>query len=99
LIGDTAAVGHPGSVMGPATFVRRLLCLDESFRPLTGAASTRKGCAGFKGFDVDGFAHHPYGPAQRVVRKGDVINLLAIRRLGNYLDLAAKAGRVPGALP
>ena len=99
LVGETAAVGRVGKVMGPATFVRRWLCLDEQFRPLTGAASERKGCAGFRGHDVDGFAHHPYGPAQRVVQKGDVLNLLAIRRLGAYLDRAAQAGRVPDGLP
>jgi Cellulase (glycosyl hydrolase family 5) len=99
LVGETAPAGRAGKVMGPATFVRRWMCLDEQFQPLTGAAAERKGCSGFNPLDVDGFAHHPYGPAQRVVRKGDVVNLLAIRRLGAYLDQAAQAGRVPDGLP
>jgi hypothetical protein len=99
LIGETAAVGAADRVMGPATFLRRLLCLDEDFRALSGPAASTAGCEGFEGFDVDGFAHHPYGPAQRVITKGDVINLLAIRRLGHYLDQAAEDGRVPTDLP
>jgi Cellulase (glycosyl hydrolase family 5) len=99
LVGETAPSGRAGKVMGPARFVRRWLCLDEQFKPLASAAAERKGCAGFSDQDVDGFAHHPYGPAQRVVKKGDVVNLLAIRRLGAYLDRAAQAGRVPAGLP
>jgi hypothetical protein len=85
--------------MGPGRFLRRLLCLDGAFRPVRGAAATREGCGSFEGLDVDGFAHHPYGPAQRIPRKRDLINLLAIRRLGEYLDRAAAAGRLPSALP
>jgi len=93
LIGETASVGLSDRVMGPATFVRRWLCLDERFRPLRGAASQRKGCRSFRGHLADGYAHHPYGPPQQVVNRGDVVNLLAIRRLGRYLDRAADAAR------
>ena len=34
----------------------------------TSASSPRRtspGCGGFRGFDVDGYAHHPYGPTSR----------------------------------
>src|SRR5207247_1982058 len=34
-----------------------------------------------------------------VAKKKDIINMLAIRRLGKYLDLAARAGRLPAHLP
>ncbi len=99
LIGETAAVDRPDTVMGPGRFLRRLLCVDAGFRPVQGVTAEREGCTEFRGFDVDGFAHHPYGPAQRIPRKQDLINLLAIRRLGRYLDRAAAAGRLPERLP
>jgi hypothetical protein len=95
LVGETAPAGRAGKVMGPGRFLRRLLCLDQRFQPV--ASDT--GCAGFERLDVDGYAHHPYGPALRVPAKLDVINLLAIRRLGGYLDRAAEAGRLPAGLP
>jgi hypothetical protein len=95
LAGETAPSERPGKVMGPARFVRRWLCLDERFHPVASGA----GCAGFERLDLDGFSHHPYGPALRVASKRDVINLLTIRRLGDYLDRAAEAGRLPAGLP
>ncbi len=36
----------------------------------------------FEPLELDGYAHHPYGPAQRVPRKKDIVSLLVIRRLG-----------------
>jgi hypothetical protein len=99
LVGETAPVGRPGTVMGPIRFLRRWLCLDAAFRPLAGAAEAREGCTGYRGVVADGFAHHPYGPAERVFPRRDVINLLAIQRLGGYLDRAAQAGRLPSDLP
>jgi hypothetical protein len=99
LVGETAPVGRPGNVMGPGEFLRRWLCLDEGFQPLTGAAEIQEGCVGFDGVEADGFAHHPYGPAQRVARRRDVINLLAIRSLGSQLDRAAVADRLPAGIP
>jgi hypothetical protein len=94
-VGETAPVGRSGKVMGPRQFLLRWLCLDDRFRP------TRRdvGCLDFQKVDADGFAHHPYGPVDRVARKADIINLLAIRRLGELLDGAARAGRLPPALP
>jgi cellulase (glycosyl hydrolase family 5) len=55
--------------------------------------------AGAGKLDVDGWAHHPYGPADEVPAGRDLVNLLAIRRLGIYLDRGAKAGTLPAGLP
>jgi hypothetical protein len=86
LVGETAPVGKPGTTIGPAEFIERWLCVP---RP----------CAGIRRLDVDGFAHHPYGPTQRVPAGKDIVSLLAIRRLGRYLDRAARAGRLSARLP
>ncbi len=95
MVGETAPVGKPGTTIGPAEFMRRWLCLDENFD----RALVDRTCASFARLEVDGFAHHPYGPTQRVPAKKDIISLLAIRRLGRYLDRAARAGRMPLDLP
>ncbi len=95
LVGETAPVGRPGTTIGPAEFMRRWLCLDQDFR----RAPLDRGCASLGRLDVDGFAHHPYGPTQRVPAKQDIVSLLVIRRLGRYLDRAARAGRLPAGLP
>jgi Cellulase (glycosyl hydrolase family 5) len=50
-------------------------------------------------FDVDGWAHHPYGPIDTVPPGRDIVNMLAIRRLGTYLDQAARGGHLPAHLP
>jgi hypothetical protein len=93
LVGETAPSARPGVSMGPGEFIRKWLCLDAAFKPIdTGT------CKGFQKIDADGFAHHPYG-AVNVVPPGDAVNLLAIRRLGDYLDRAAQAGRLPENLP
>jgi hypothetical protein len=89
----------PRKGLGPATFMQQWLCLDKTFRRLRGRAARRLGCTTFKKIDADGFAHHPYGPIDIISKKRDIINLLAIRRLGKALDLAAKAKRLPRKLP
>lgn len=89
----------PRKGLGPATFMQQWLCLDARWRRLRGAAARRAACTRFKKIDADGFAHHPYGPIDIVSKKRDIINLLAIRRLGKDLDRAARAGRVPAHLP
>ena len=94
-VGETAPVGKPGTTIGPAEFMRRWLCLDERFK----RGLVDRTCASFSRLDVDGFAHHPYGPTQRVPAQKDIVSLLAIRRLGRYLDRAARAGRLPPNLP
>jgi hypothetical protein len=93
LVGETAPSYRAGTSIGPAEFIRKWLCLDGAFKPIdTGS------CAGFEKLDVDGYAHHPYGSVDKVP-PGDVINLLAIGRLGEILDRAADAGRLPSDLP
>ena len=89
--GETAPIRRPGSVLGPRDFLRRWLCLDDGFQP----TPDEPGCRGFRGFDVDGYAHHPYGPTSKTPEHADIVSLLVIRRLGRYLDRAAAAGRLP----
>jgi hypothetical protein len=55
--------------------------------------------AGAGRLEVDGWAHHPYGPADSVPPGRDIVNMLAIRRLGSYLDRAASQGVLPSRLP
>jgi hypothetical protein len=93
-IGETAPVGRAPKAMGPKEFFRKWLCLNNRLRRTSGS-----GCRNFKKIDADGYAHHPYGPTARVPKKRDVINMLAIRQLGKYLDRAAAAGRIPRNLP
>jgi hypothetical protein len=88
-VGELAPVGRAPIAMGPTAFLRRWLCLNNRFR----RSSRGSGCRKFKRIDADGFAHHPYGPTARVPRGRDVINMLAIRRLGSYLDSARRAKR------
>ena len=88
-VGELAPVGRRPRAMGPTEFLRKWLCLNRRFK----RTSRGSGCRHFKRIHADGFAHHPYGPTSRVPRKLDVINMLAIRRLGKYLDRARNAGR------
>ena len=88
-VGELAPVGRAPIAMGPKAFLRRWLCLNRRLK----RTSSGSGCRRFKRIDADGFAHHPYGPTERVPRKRDVINLLAIRTLAAYLDSARRAKR------
>jgi len=94
-IGETAPVGRAPKAMGPKEFFRKWLCLNIRFRRTSSGA----GCRSFKKIDADGYAHHPYGPTSLVPKTRDVINMLAIRQLGGFLDKAAAAGRIPRNLP
>ena len=94
-IGETAPVGRAPKAMGPKEFFRKWLCLNNRFK----RSSKGTGCKSFKKIDADGYAHHPYGPTARVPKTRDVINMLAIRQLGGFLDRAAGAGRIPRNLP
>jgi hypothetical protein len=94
LIGETAPSGRAGKSIGPREFMQRFLCLDAAWRPISTGD-----CAGFGRLDVDGWAHHPYGPVNVVPPGRDIVNMLAIHRLGFYLDRAADAGRLPRRLP
>ena len=95
LVGELAPVGRAPKAMGPKEFFRKWLCLDKNFK----RTSKGTGCKTFKKIAAQGFAHHPYGPTSRVPKTRDVINMLAIRQLGKYLDQAARAGRLPAKLP
>jgi hypothetical protein len=94
-VGELAPVGRAPRAMGPTQFLREWLCLNKRFKRTSGFP----GCGGFKKVNADGFAHHPYGPTERVPKTRDVINMLAIRRLGSYLDQAARQGRIQSKLP
>jgi hypothetical protein len=94
LLGETAPAGRAGRALGPREFMQRFLCLDSGWQPVSTGA-----CAGFGKLAVDGWAHHPYGPLDTVPAGRDLVNMLAIRRLGSYLDSAARAGRLPRGLP
>ena len=93
-VGELAPVGRAPRVIGPTTFFKKWLCLNNRFKRGSGS-----GCGAFKKINADGFAHHPYGPADRVAKKRDIINMLAIGKLAKYLDAAGRAGRLPGKLP
>jgi hypothetical protein len=94
-VGELAPVGRAPVATGPKAFLRRWLCLNTRLR----RTSSGTGCRTFKQIKADGFAHHPYGPTSRVPRTRDVINLLAIRTLGFYLDRARAARRFSRSLP
>jgi hypothetical protein len=95
LVGELAPVGRLPKAMGPTQFLREWLCLNKRWKRTTAFS----GCGNFKKIVAQGFAHHPYGPTALVPKKKDVINLLAIRRLGGYLDQAARQGRISAKLP
>jgi hypothetical protein len=93
-VGELAPVGTATKVIGPLRFLRGWLCLNKRFKRKTSGA-----CRGFKKVNANGFAHHPYGPTTRVPARRDIINMLAIRRLGTALDKAGRAGRITRGVP
>lgn len=93
-VGELAPVGTATKVIGPLRFMRGWLCLDKRWKK-----SRTRSCRSFKKVSANGFAHHPYGPTTAVPRRRDIINMLAIRRLGSALDRAARAGRITRGLP
>ena len=76
-------------------------CASTSASSACAARSRASGRAAssFKKVTANGFAHHPYGPTDARPGAGDIINMLAIRRLGAALDRAARAGRITRGLP
>ena len=88
-VGELAPVGTATKVMGPLRFLRGWLCLNKRWKKVRSGS-----CRHFKKVKADGFAHHPYGPTTRVPGNRDIINMLAIRRLGAALDRARRAGRI-----
>jgi Cellulase (glycosyl hydrolase family 5) len=93
-VGELAPVGTATKVIGPLRFLRGWLCLNKRWKKVR-----RGSCRHFKKVRANGFAHHPYGPTTRVPARRDIINMLAIRRLGAALDRSARAGRIPRGLP
>ena len=96
LVGELAPVGRAPKSMGPTEFLRKWLCLNKRLQ----AHSSGAGCGSFKKIEAQGFAHHPYGPTERVPKTRDVINMLAIRQLGK-LPRPGRARRAdsPAKLP
>jgi hypothetical protein len=100
LIGETAPRApsqQPGNFNGtvPLRFVRALYCVDSTFKPLTGAAATVRGCPATAAaskrfaaanpalFAASGFAVHPYSDTLAP-------NVLTPAPLGEgYADFAA----------
>jgi hypothetical protein len=74
LIGELAPEGAESPAhsysepMPPMPFLRALFCVDQDYRPLTGAAAAALGCPAPSAFvaedpglfEATGFAHHPY---------------------------------------
>jgi hypothetical protein len=91
LIGETSPRGNSKTVY-PLDFLRRMLCLDGSYRK-------KKKCARL---DADGYAHHAYttskGPRFRPPDRDDV-TIGVLSRLTSALDRAGRAGALPRGLP
>jgi len=101
-VGELAPVGTDTKVIGPLSFLRKWLCLDDAYKPLRGAKASASGCKGFKKVKANGFAHHPYGsqaPNTKPPPGRDIVNISVIRRLSKALDKAARTGRITGRLP
>lgn len=78
--------------VAPLLFLRSALCLNEHYR--------RAGSCGR--LPMSGYAHHAYTIAVRptyVPPKRDDVMIGAISRLSRALDLAARAGAIPGGVP
>jgi hypothetical protein len=92
LIGETSAVGVGAhEVPAPLAFLRSLLCLNASYRPIGNCAK----------LPADGWAQHPYansrGPFGSPPR--DDVTIGTLGRLVTALNRAAAAGRIRANLP
>jgi len=91
LLGETSPRGN-SKVVFPLEFVRRMLCLNGSYRKT-------KNCARL---DADGYAHHAYttakGPRFEPSDPDDV-TIGVLSRLTRALDRAGRAGALPRGLP
>ncbi len=109
LIGETGPAGAtfagaPGKfgAMAPLRFLRALYCVDASYKPLTGAAATARGCpataaasAHFAAdhpvlFKATAYADHPYPqglpPNKATPNEPDYAELASIPELTGVLD-------------
>jgi hypothetical protein len=92
-VGETAPSGVPGKSTGPRAFLQKWLCLNQRWKKIRSG-----GCRHFKKVDADGYAHHPYGPPGPVSSKRDTVSIGVISRLSDYLNAAARQGRIRGHL-
>ena len=96
LVGETAPIRRPGSVLGPRDFLRRWLCLDDRLPAHAGRAPDAAASAASTSTDTRTI---PYGPDVRAFRQhADIVSMLVIRRLGRYLD-RGRGGRAASAGP
>ena len=94
LVGETAPVGTPGTSIGPREFMRAGCASTTASSAVAGAAAPR-----FKRLDVDGCAHHPYGPAD--ARTAQEATSSTCSRSGAWAatSTARRARRPPPAAP
>lgn len=101
LVGGTSSTGSqtPGrGAVQPLLFMRRLACVDDSYRPIT------KGeCAGFQKIPGDGWSHHPYSlstlpNARNDKRHPDNAPIGELGRMTAQLDRLVAAGRFDAEL-
>lgn len=96
LIGGTSSTGSqtPGrGAVQPLLFMRRLACVDDSFKPIRNGE-----CANFKKLPGDGWSHHPYSlhnlpNARNDKRHQDNAPIGELTRLTRQLDRLVAAGR------
>lgn len=93
-VGETAPSASAGKSTGPRWFMQKWLCLNGRWQKVRSGS-----CAHFKKIKADGYAHHFYGPPGKVSSTRDTISIGVASRLGNYLNIAAARGRLPGHLP
>ena len=92
LMGETSAVGiHATGVPAPLAFLRSLLCLNASYRPVGHCAP----------LPADGWAQHPYANSRGPFASPppDDVTIGTLGRLVTALDRAAAAGAIHPGLP
>jgi len=97
LLGETSPTGRleRGNSAAPLRFAARVLCLDDSGRPLRGADAVRYECTHPQRLPVTGYAHHPYTdggflPPDAKVRNAGEVTLGYIARLETLLARAER---------
>jgi hypothetical protein len=92
LLGETSPRGT-GKVVAPLTFLRSVLCLDDTYRKIS------DGCTRLQ---AAGYAHHAYttgqGPTFKPPQPNDV-TIGVLSRLTSALGKAARAGAINGNMP
>ena len=95
-VGELAPVGRAPKAMGPTEFLRKWLCLNK---PLQAHVERRRLQQLQEDRRRTATPTTPTGPPSACPKTRDVINMLAIRQLGKYLDQAARAGRITREAP